>query len=435
MIFRGVEYSSQKKLFTAFCVNTKFSISTLNDRIAKARKKGELTEGVLEKLLFGEHEHESEGGWLYRIVCKPTGQIYYGITVRSVFQRWNAHVSEAKTKDIDNPIKSAIRRFGKDAFDVEEIAFIYSNKDLKQLEKEFIEEFQTQYPRGLNANMGGTLGALDIMPFEFRGKKYRSQIELAHKHNLNPGTLKSRIRLYGMSLEEAIDAGQPFEIQHDGKTYSSQIELAIAFGLDPSQLKNRLSRGTPLDEALQSFENAICLGCGKSFNRKRFVHKYCSAKCKELAKSFNRVSNNIGKCIVCGKTFQKKSSVHIYCSQNCRKKATAQRRSNGGIAIGKGYSVTVFGKRFPSLNAVAKHYKISRTRLASKLRAGLTPEEAIKPQNKKISIIYGREFLSDVAVERYYKINRSAFRRRIIKGMKPEKALEELLEGKKNKTK
>lgn len=90
----------------------------------------------------------------YKITCRENGKSYIGITTRKLDRRWYEH------KYVENScgqlLAKAIKKYGEDAFDIEQIASCFGGaNDLKQLEKDLIQQFGTKVPNGYNLTDGG----------------------------------------------------------------------------------------------------------------------------------------------------------------------------------------------------------------------------------------------------------------------------------------
>jgi len=95
---------------------------------------------------------------VYRITNKINGKIYIGITNQGVATRWYKHVSDANS-DSTFPIHNAIRKYGKENFQVETIYLLSEDcdyEDLKNYERFWIAHYDS-YNReiGYNLTLGG----------------------------------------------------------------------------------------------------------------------------------------------------------------------------------------------------------------------------------------------------------------------------------------
>lgn len=296
IVFRGVKYSTQDDFVRSASKISKFSEVTLKIKLAKLnkQKKDALSEADLESLVAGQNEFQIEGGWLYLIQCKKNGKSYVGISVRDPLERWKAHISEAYFSKSNSPLKSAIREYGEKLFTVKTIGYYKTNKELKLAEKLAIEKRNTFHPNGLNANRGGTLGALDVKPINFGGKNYRSIAEIARQHGIKRATLHQRIHSYGMSLKEAIAFEQNLSVTYMDVVYSSKLELCKTLDLPYQRIIGLMNQGFSLEDSIQKItKNVECLICKKPFLPKTSLNKYCSQKCKFESKyQRNRLGSN-----------------------------------------------------------------------------------------------------------------------------------------------
>lgn len=71
---------------------------------------------------------------VYKLTNKENGKIYIGITNQGVTIRWYKHCSDAIYGNSNFPIHNAIRKYGKDNFQVEVIEEI-ENEDYDYLKE------------------------------------------------------------------------------------------------------------------------------------------------------------------------------------------------------------------------------------------------------------------------------------------------------------
>lgn len=103
----------------------------------------------------------------YLIYCytnRQNNKKYVGITSRSIEEREQSHIYEAKNKSnkcYNAPFKRAIRKYGIKAFDREILDTVETLEEACELEKYYIEKFQSYYKyknsNGYNATIGGEL--------------------------------------------------------------------------------------------------------------------------------------------------------------------------------------------------------------------------------------------------------------------------------------
>ena len=59
-------------------------------------------------------------GYIYCVTCLPTGKLYFGQTVKSIYSRFNLHLICAR-KGSHYKFHRAIRKYGEENFLVEEV--------------------------------------------------------------------------------------------------------------------------------------------------------------------------------------------------------------------------------------------------------------------------------------------------------------------------
>jgi hypothetical protein len=89
----------------------------------------------------------------YMITNTQNGKSYIGITTRTVSRRWYEHCFVKNS--CGQLLNKAINKYGKDSFIIETIASAKTLKDLKEIEKQLIDQNQTKVPHGYNLTNGG----------------------------------------------------------------------------------------------------------------------------------------------------------------------------------------------------------------------------------------------------------------------------------------
>jgi group I intron endonuclease len=114
---------------------------------------------------------------VYKITNRENGKSYIGQSIRSLDQRWKAHISSARQRSKFR-FHSAIRKYGIDVW-ILEILFEHENVNIcKKKEEEMIAFFDlTNNKKGYNARPGGCGGW--IVPDE----KYESWKQKQSKNN------------------------------------------------------------------------------------------------------------------------------------------------------------------------------------------------------------------------------------------------------------
>lgn len=93
--------------------------------------------------------------FIYLITCETNDKSYVGFCSRSVKVRWRNHCYAAKTGE-DSALYRAMRKHGREKFHVTVIwSGIISLVAVKELEKYYIQSFNTRSPSGYNLTIGG----------------------------------------------------------------------------------------------------------------------------------------------------------------------------------------------------------------------------------------------------------------------------------------
>lgn len=94
---------------------------------------------------------------IYLIWCTKNGKKYVGQTIRSLKERWEAHVYTATKMDSDTHFSRAIKRHGVESFQMcvlQELPESSTAEELNAAEIAWIEKLRT-FEEGYNSNRGG----------------------------------------------------------------------------------------------------------------------------------------------------------------------------------------------------------------------------------------------------------------------------------------
>ena len=93
---------------------------------------------------------------IYCITNKSNGKKYIGMTVRTIFERWKAHLSCAKN---GSPFRfhSAIRKYGEEDWILEYLSTNLTQEEARIMEEHYIQEHNSM-THGYNAKPGGCGG-------------------------------------------------------------------------------------------------------------------------------------------------------------------------------------------------------------------------------------------------------------------------------------
>lgn len=166
-------------------------------------------------------------GIIYKITNKVNGKAYIGLTTMPLRRRWKDHKQAAKSRDY--PLCRAIRKYGEDAFLVEEL---WGTSNLGLMEQYFIALHNTMSPNGYNLTAGG-----ERPKFSAETRKKISEVQIGRtpwNKGLKTGPMsqdqinKSASGHCKSVMATSIATG---EVKH----YVSQIS-AKSDGFDPSQI-------------------------------------------------------------------------------------------------------------------------------------------------------------------------------------------------------
>ena len=99
-------------------------------------------------------------GYIYKITCLITNEIYIGMTTRTIEERFKEHIREAQRERDNRHFHNAIRKYGEQNFTIEKLCSISMptreelNKQLAIKEVEYINEYNS-FENGYNETYGG----------------------------------------------------------------------------------------------------------------------------------------------------------------------------------------------------------------------------------------------------------------------------------------
>src|SRR5271166_4812393 len=105
------------------------------------------------------HPLRQKALWFIYQAASADGRAYIGVTSRPVHERWQAHLTQAKTAAANGPLHAAIRELGAGAFSVTILAEAISLQDAADKEARYIRERDTIAPAGYNIRRHGLAGA------------------------------------------------------------------------------------------------------------------------------------------------------------------------------------------------------------------------------------------------------------------------------------
>lgn len=180
------------------------SIGAIMDILAKYP---DITERELLARLSGKQDRRKDTGYLYLVVCRQTNKWYFGITSRSVEDRFRGHLAAATRKPYSE-FYSDIVKHGASSFTVHTI-IKESLEVLAKVEQLMIKRFRTYDSEvGYNRHSGGSVGGIFGASTEviFQSRVFRNLNTLCATLNISHYRTK-RLLAEGYSVEDAVTEG------------------------------------------------------------------------------------------------------------------------------------------------------------------------------------------------------------------------------------
>jgi hypothetical protein len=275
--------------------------------------------------------HETERkGLIYKLTRLTTGQIYIGLTIGSLEQRWIFHLNFARDGG-QTRLARAIRDDGPDGFLREVIQEgITDLETLRKREIFWVEELDTRDPNGLNTAKPGGLGAP-------RGKKIEIDGEIFP------------------SIKEATEV------------------LALRTGLATHVVEKRLRNGEPLPAKARKHSKHPDAG-SNLFRRWRAMLKRHPGKIDAAwADNYDRFKSDVETSFSEDLELVREDDSQPWGPTNFAW-VTTQRK----LEKSHGKAMRVHDIEYPSLKAVADAYGIGLSTLKDRIdRQGMTPDQAV----------------------------------------------------------
>jgi len=246
---------------------------------------------------------------IYRITNLLSQKSYIGQTTGSLSVCWNDHCF---SKRKNNAITSAIKKYGKENFKIEEIAKAETQDQLNKLEKFYIEELHTLAPEGYNLKTGGQINnrytqqSKDKMRIAKLGttvpQSTRDKMSATHKQRfmLNPALREERSRQskqcwqdpeyrnnlleqrkeYWADLDHRLDAGKRVHNLLQDPEYRRHVSEGVQRAYEHGTLRENLKK------AMEKHKRPVVDSDG-----------YTYPSVKEAAAACNTRGSSIIKCI------------------------------------------------------------------------------------------------------------------------------------------
>ena len=150
--------------------------------------------------------------WIYKIINIQNNKVYIGQTIRPVKDRFNRHINDALNNIIDTHFARAIRKYGKENFQIEIIDTAQSQNELNEKERYWIQYYNS-VKEGYNetdaiSKCGGntyqskTEEEMEIIKEKIRQTKIGAKNPMARKiRRININTLLINIRIFVFQID------------------------------------------------------------------------------------------------------------------------------------------------------------------------------------------------------------------------------------------
>lgn len=241
---------------------------------------------------------------VYLVRNKINGKLYVGQTIESLQKRWCQHYSNNPKTVVDR----AIRKYGKDAFAVSQIARASNKEQLDYLEQYFIVVYNSHisYGMGYNVDHGGGGSSGRVVSEETRKKlsAWQKGCKKSESHRLAIGVAsKNRFR-NGMPIEHRLKIsaalkGKPCSRlgiknspqavenqriaqrkrwQEKGGHHSEEVRNKIRTAHKLRPLRNRCKSGahefTPENTLIVTNGTRVCKACLRGWFQKRGINRF-----------------------------------------------------------------------------------------------------------------------------------------------------------------
>lgn len=95
---------------------------------------------------------------IYKITCNETGKCYIGQSI-NIENRWKQHLYESFNRQDDTKFHNAIRKYGKENFELEVLEECELNQEILDERERYWIEYYDSYEKGYNSTRGGQQGS------------------------------------------------------------------------------------------------------------------------------------------------------------------------------------------------------------------------------------------------------------------------------------
>lgn len=205
--------------------------------------------------------------FIYKITNKVNGKIYIGETNRTIPIRWKQHKSRAKDPSNKEYLYCAMRKYGIENFEIEEIESC-SPEERFSLETKYILIYNSLIPNGYNYVLSQNGPAPELMSTALSlWEDGFNLINIGNKLHINPKTISSYLKSLGVSNEEILERRN----QSIGKRSSKKI---IRYNLDGEYI-DEWESASEAAKQLNYNVSSICKACkGNILTYKNFIWQY-----------------------------------------------------------------------------------------------------------------------------------------------------------------
>lgn len=206
-------------------------------------------------------------GFIYKITNKINGKVYIGQTITPIKNRMYKHYSQARNGKNITGIDAAIKKYGKENFEVEQILEC-PNEDLDLQEKFYISKYNS-FENGYNLTIGGQLSTtslnININEAISKYQELKSVEETAKYFNCCSETMSKLLKANGIEIKKHLNLdnlknGCKFK-EGDHTKAVKIIELNLTFNSlkDCAQwlLDNGYSKAKNMELARKSLSRAL----------------------------------------------------------------------------------------------------------------------------------------------------------------------------------
>ncbi len=174
-----------------------------------------------------------KNGFIYLITNKLNGKRYVGQSIQNLELRWKNHIEQAYYKKVKSyeSLHAAIRKYGKNSFEINIIDEGVAKNDLRSKERFWIKELDTMVPKGYNISKGGESGGSIKKPTKINDKCFESvkdaALYLSKIKNISFLAAKKRIQVGRINAKKPAKPGESLVQTKIYKSWSRIVHGAL----------------------------------------------------------------------------------------------------------------------------------------------------------------------------------------------------------------